>query len=109
MRAAAKARVILGGMLGPIELTPGEAKGELWATYQWNPAALTRLIAGVLSGTWVTFHSGHIGDTLPAFGGTPNAVAGVLQDGRAAAVRGSVAGRGENGGAVPELDITAPT
>jgi hypothetical protein len=59
--------------------------------------------------TTLTLAAGHIGDTLPGFGGTPNAVAGVLQDGRAAAVRGSVAGRGENGGAVPELDITAPT
>src|ERR1700680_2099848 len=34
-------------------------------------------------------------------GGFANAVAGVLQDGREAEVRGPVAGRGQDGGAVP--------
>lgn len=49
----------------------------------------------------VTVHSGHIGNTFWHLRGEANAVAGVLQDGRTATVCGSVAGRGEDGGAVP--------
>ena len=52
----------------------------------------------VLSGTWVTGYSGHIGNTFRHLGEPQNAVAGVLQDGRTAAVRGSAAGRREDGG-----------
>src|ERR1700676_2537136 len=54
----------------------------------------------VLSGTWVTEYSEHIGNTFRYLRGCANAVAGVFQDGRTAAVRGSVAWRGEDGGGV---------
>ncbi|HEY5608723.1 MAG TPA: hypothetical protein VIM38_10330, partial [Alphaproteobacteria bacterium] len=40
-RAAAKARLILADLLGPITLTPGK-RGELWASYRLNPAALVK-------------------------------------------------------------------
>lgn len=39
-RATAKARVILRDLVGPVTLTPGPGKGELWASYKLNPAAL---------------------------------------------------------------------
>ena len=40
-RSAAKAKVILKDMLGPISLSPGEG-GSLWAAYYNNPWALVR-------------------------------------------------------------------
>src|SRR6267154_2210357 len=43
----------------------------------------------------------HIGNTFRLLQETQNAVAGVLQDGRASAVCGSIAGGREDGGAVP--------
>jgi hypothetical protein len=48
-RAAAKARLILRDLLGPITLTPGK-KGELWASYRLTPAALVKA-TGAFSGT----------------------------------------------------------
>jgi hypothetical protein len=38
-RAMARAHLILRELLGPISLTPRK-KGELWASYRLNPAAL---------------------------------------------------------------------
>ena len=40
-RAAAKSRLVLRDMLGPIVLSPGR-DGSLWASYRFNPAALIR-------------------------------------------------------------------
>ena len=40
-RSAAKVRLILKDMLGPISLSPGEG-GSLWAAYYDNPWALVR-------------------------------------------------------------------
>src|ERR1700730_8216053 len=51
----------------------------------------------VLSGTWVTDYSEHIGNTFGYLRGCANAVAGVFQDGRTTAIRGSVARKGEDG------------
>src|SRR5258707_14082134 len=65
---------------------------------------VTRGIARiVLSGTWVTDYSEHIGNTFGHLRGCANAVAGVFQDGRTAAVRGSVGRRREDGRAVPRI------
>jgi hypothetical protein len=44
-RSAAKSRVILKDMLGPVALWPDE-RGSLWATYYDNPWALVRDTAG---------------------------------------------------------------
>jgi site-specific DNA recombinase len=44
-RSAAKVRVILKDMLGPISLSPGDC-GSLWAAYYDNPWALVRDAAG---------------------------------------------------------------
>jgi hypothetical protein len=41
-KAAALARVILQDLMGTITLKPGESKGELWASYKLNPAALVK-------------------------------------------------------------------
>jgi site-specific DNA recombinase len=41
LRAAAKGRIVLKDMLGPIRLAPG-GDGSLWASYRYNPAALIR-------------------------------------------------------------------
>lgn len=38
-RAVMKARHILRDLMGPVTLTPGPAKGELWANYKLNPKA----------------------------------------------------------------------
>lgn len=40
--AVLKARVLLHDLLGPVTLAPGKQKGELWASYRMNPAALIR-------------------------------------------------------------------
>jgi integrase len=56
-----------------------------------------------LSGRWVTHYSEHIGNTFGHLRGDANAVAGVFQDGRTTEVRGSVARRREDGGAVPRI------
>lgn len=40
--AAALARVILQDLMGTITLKPGELKGESWACYKLNPAALVK-------------------------------------------------------------------
>jgi site-specific DNA recombinase len=40
-QAAAHARVILGDLMGMVTLKPG-GKGELWASYRLNPAALVK-------------------------------------------------------------------
>src|SRR3954470_7583512 len=48
-----------------------------------------------------------MGNTFRHLGEPQNAMAGVLQDGRAAAIRGSVAGRREDGGAVPGVRYLA--
>jgi site-specific DNA recombinase len=41
-KAAALARVILQDLMGTITLKPGDSKGELWACYKLNPAALVK-------------------------------------------------------------------
>lgn len=43
---ATKARTFRSERVGPIELTPGATKGELWASYRLNPACLVKGIAG---------------------------------------------------------------
>jgi site-specific DNA recombinase len=48
-RAAAKARIVLRDMLGPITMTPG-ANGELWASYRLSPAALVKAAGTRVSG-----------------------------------------------------------
>src|SRR5688572_13248839 len=60
-----------------------------------------------LSDRRVTVHSGHIGNTFRPLRETQSAVAGVLQDGRASAVCGSVTRRREDGGAVPRVRYLA--
>jgi hypothetical protein len=64
-------------------------------------------LAGERSGRQVTKYSEHIGNTFWHLRRSANAVAGVLQDGRAAAVRGSAAGGRENGGLVPRVRYLA--
>jgi hypothetical protein len=44
-RAAAKARVILRDLLGPIQMCPGQ-DGSLWAQYHTRPAALIKGAVG---------------------------------------------------------------
>ena len=44
-RAAAKARVILRDLLGPIQMCPGK-DGSLWAQYHTRPAALIKRAVG---------------------------------------------------------------
>ncbi len=44
-RAAAKARVILRDLLGPIQMCPGK-DGSLWAQYHTRPAALIKRVVG---------------------------------------------------------------
>ena len=44
-RAAAKARVILRDLLGPIQMCPGK-DGDLWAQYHTRPAALIKSAVG---------------------------------------------------------------
>src|SRR5688500_15036321 len=63
--------------------------------------------AAALSDRRVTVHSGHIGNTFRPLRETQSAVAGVLQDGRASAVCGSVTRRREDGGAVPRVRYLA--
>ena len=48
-REAAKARIILRDLLGPVELCPGE-DGSLWAEYRTRPAALVKKAVGAGSG-----------------------------------------------------------
>src|SRR5688500_10796057 len=68
----------------------------------------TRCVSkNALSDRRVTVHSGHIGNTFRPLRETQSAVAGVLQDGRAAAVCGSVTRRREDGGAVPGVRYLA--
>src|SRR5947207_9579513 len=73
-----------------------------WPSYPGRPGPMKiPPLQRALSGRWVTPHSGHIGNTFRHLRGDANAVAGVLQDGRTAALCGSVARGGEDGGAVP--------
>ena len=71
-REAAKARVILRDLLGPIQMCPGE-DGSLWAQYHTRPAALVKRAVGASvelsgSGGRITRKRAFICRTLP-FGG----------------------------------------